>query len=154
MLPLQGSASESSALKLDGFASGIFHIVRDRGDHHHQHPFVNINRCYSVRHLYPPGEEVAERATEKYAPLRAYALPQRKDNVTKIGSNTGVPDQTPSRPQHLQSDNRPLPFLTTRHATAAGAYFHHLWWAAGPRDSLNGRGSVCGHKGKVRRSSD
>ena len=43
---LQGSGGEASAVKLDGLAGFIFHLVRRRGGH-------------------PPGEEVAEPRTEK-----------------------------------------------------------------------------------------
>jgi hypothetical protein len=38
-------------------------------------------------HNFLSGEEAAERAADwNYAPLRAYALPPRKDKVTLIGS--------------------------------------------------------------------
>jgi hypothetical protein len=63
MIPFAGADSEPSALKLDCFASGIFHLVCDGGDHHHQHTLVNIS-LLSCKTPLSPGEEVAERAME------------------------------------------------------------------------------------------
>jgi hypothetical protein len=88
MLPLARHRPEPAADKYQLLVRGI-------GHHHDQHFLVDIDSCYLVAHCFLSARKRQIVRTVDYAPLRAYALPRRKGNVTFIGSKTRVPGQTP-----------------------------------------------------------
>jgi len=132
LVPLIGSGSKFPFLKFHGCSGCIRHLRRCAGDHHHQDSFVNIDRCYFVRHVRLSGGEAADRAlTFQYAPLRAIALPRGKATLT-YWSKSAIRIKLPNGLKFSRA-------LTTSATLSAGsiilatrASFHHLWWPAGP----------------------
>jgi len=81
MRALAVARSETPALELQRLADRILYRAVGGGHHHHQHLLVNVNRCYSVRHVVLSARKGQNARQLKYAPLRAVALPHRTDNA-------------------------------------------------------------------------
>jgi len=104
MQTLTVSRSEATALELQCFARGILNLAGCGGHHHHQHLLVDVNRCYSVGHVF-----LSARKWQKARQLNTHGyvlLPFLVGRSTHIDRfKTRDPDQTPLRPQLLQSGN-------------------------------------------------
>src|SRR5258705_4892931 len=105
MLALAVSRTKTTALELPRFARRVRNHIRTAGHHYPQHLLVNINRCYSVRHVILPARKWQNARQLKLRTVTCYRPSSSDGQRTLIGPKTRVPDQTPSRPRLLQSGN-------------------------------------------------
>src|SRR5690349_1188947 len=125
MLSFTGRSSKPAA-----YESQFFH--RHLRYHHHQHLLMNVDSCYCVGHCFLSGEGTAERTTNrKYAPLRAFALPPRKDNVTVIDSKRASPVKLLDG-LNLSRAVTTSPALAASYVISDRPHFHLYRWAEGP----------------------